>query len=60
MSEDKNLNNDNEDTISLADSDTTTDTYATVVNEEDLHVTKLPQYILQNVFTNLCYFIRTK
>ncbi|XP_029342174.1 golgin subfamily A member 6-like protein 22 [Acyrthosiphon pisum] len=34
---DKNMYNDDEDTISLADSDTTTDTYATIINDEDLH-----------------------
>ncbi|XP_022172248.1 rootletin-like [Myzus persicae] len=34
---DKNIYNDDEDTISLADSDTTTDTYATIINDEDLH-----------------------
>ncbi|XP_026815432.1 golgin subfamily A member 6-like protein 22 [Rhopalosiphum maidis] len=33
----ENMYNDDEDTISLADSDTTTDTYATIINEEDLH-----------------------
>lgn len=39
MPNDKNMyNDDEEDTISLADSDTTTDTYATIINEEDLHV----------------------
>ncbi|VVC39947.1 Hypothetical protein CINCED_3A017314 [Cinara cedri] len=37
MSNDTNLDDDDEDTISLADSDTTTDTYATIINEEDLH-----------------------
>ncbi|CAI6345944.1 unnamed protein product [Macrosiphum euphorbiae] len=35
--DDKNMYNDDEDTISLADSDTTTDTYATIINDEDLH-----------------------
>ncbi|XP_025418360.1 myosin-8 isoform X2 [Sipha flava] len=35
--DDKNVDNDDDDTISLADSDTTTDTYATILNEEDLH-----------------------
>jgi len=35
---DKNMYSDDEDTISLADSDTTTDTYATIINDEDLHV----------------------
>lgn len=42
--DEKNIGNDDDDeTISLADSDTTTDTYATVINEEDLHVsTKCP------------------
>ncbi|XP_060833456.1 golgin subfamily A member 6-like protein 22 isoform X1 [Rhopalosiphum padi] len=37
MPNDENMYNDDEDTISLADSDTTTDTYATIINEEDLH-----------------------
>lgn len=33
---------DDDDTISLADSDTTTDSYATIINDEDLHVSIIP------------------
>jgi len=46
MPNDKNMYNEDEDTISLADSDTTTDTYATIINDEDLQVSIIPTLII--------------